>query len=115
MGSASRSPALLRQRTDCRRVQCCDGAAGPRTPDDPTTLTTYAHLWPTAKDQTRKAAAGLVRAAMRIPADSCGLQGHRPRMTCGYALSQKYQGKGDQSGSRFSRNWSRPSTASSVM
>ena len=29
--------------------------------------------------------------------------------------AQKYQGKGDQSGSRFSRNWSRPSTASSVM
>src|SRR6188472_3525523 len=31
------------------------------------------------------------------------------------ASPQKYQGKGDQSGSRFSRNWSRPSTASSVM
>ncbi len=27
---------------------------------------------------------------------------------------QKYQGKGDQSGSRFCKNWSRPSTASSV-
>jgi hypothetical protein len=30
-------------------------------------------------------------------------------------VRQKYQGNGDQSGSRFSRNWSRPSTASSVM
>ena len=30
-------------------------------------------------------------------------------------LRQKYQGNGDQSGSRFSRNESRPSTASSVM
>ena len=35
-----------------------------------TTLSTYAHLWPTAEDQTRKAAAGLMRAAMGIPADS---------------------------------------------
>ena len=35
-----------------------------------TTLSTYAHLWPTAEDQTRKAAAGLMRAAIGIPADS---------------------------------------------
>ena len=35
-----------------------------------TTLSTYAHLWPTAEDQTRKAAAGLMRAAMGISADS---------------------------------------------
>ena len=31
------------------------------------------------------------------------------------AETQYIQGKRDQSGSRFSRNWSRPSTASSVM
>lgn len=35
-----------------------------------TTLNTYAHLWPTAEDQTRKAAAGLMRSALTIPADS---------------------------------------------
>ncbi|MDC5696466.1 site-specific integrase [Intrasporangium calvum] len=35
-----------------------------------TTLSTYAHLWPTAGDQTRKAAAGLMRAALAPPADS---------------------------------------------
>ena len=35
-----------------------------------TTLSTYAHLWPTAEDQTRKAAAGLMRAAMGFTADS---------------------------------------------
>ena len=35
-----------------------------------TTLNTYAHLWPTAEDQTRNAAAGLMRAALTIPADS---------------------------------------------
>jgi integrase len=34
-----------------------------------TTLNTYAHLWPTAEDQTRKAAAGLILAAVRSPAD----------------------------------------------
>ena len=39
-------------------------------PTATTTLSTYAHLWPTAEDQTRKAAAGLMRAAMGIPADS---------------------------------------------
>lgn len=32
-----------------------------------TTLNTYAHLWPTAEDQTRKASAGLMRAALGSP------------------------------------------------
>lgn len=31
-----------------------------------TTLKTYSHLWPTADDRTRQAAAGLMRQAMRI-------------------------------------------------
>ena len=31
------------------------------------TLDTYAHLWPTAEDRTRKAAAGLMDAALRDP------------------------------------------------
>lgn len=35
-----------------------------------TTLDTYAHLWPTAEDRTRAAAAGLLDEALRIPADS---------------------------------------------
>lgn len=35
-----------------------------------TTLTTYAHLWPTAEDQKRNAAASLMRAAMGVSADS---------------------------------------------
>lgn len=39
-------------------------------PTATTTLSTSAHLWPTAKDQDAKAAAGLMRAAMGIPADS---------------------------------------------
>lgn len=34
-----------------------------------TTLNTYAHLWPTAEDRTRAAAAGLMAAAL-APADS---------------------------------------------
>ena len=34
-----------------------------------TTLNTYAHMWPNADDQTRKATAGLMRAALAIPAD----------------------------------------------
>ena len=33
-----------------------------------TRLTTYAHLWPTAEDRTRKAAGGLMAAAL-APAD----------------------------------------------
>jgi integrase len=33
-------------------------------------LDTYAHLWPTAEDRTRTAAAGLMRAAIESPADS---------------------------------------------
>jgi len=45
----------------------------------------------------------------------CGLERSTLRLTCANALVQKYQGNGDQSGSRFSRNWSRPSCASSVM
>ncbi|OBG69247.1 integrase [Mycobacterium sp. E3298] len=35
-----------------------------------TTLSTYSHLWPTAEDRTRRAAAAVMRTAL---ADSCGL------------------------------------------
>jgi integrase len=35
-----------------------------------TTLNTYSHLWPTAEDRTRRAAADLMRAATDPPADS---------------------------------------------
>lgn len=35
-----------------------------------TTLETYSHLWPTAEDRTRAAAAGLMRASVVAPADS---------------------------------------------
>ena len=35
-----------------------------------TTLGVYAHLWPTAEDRTRKAAAAMMRAALKNPADS---------------------------------------------
>lgn len=35
-----------------------------------TTLETYSHLWPTAEDRTRAAAAGLMRASATAPADS---------------------------------------------
>ena len=35
-----------------------------------TTLNTYAHLWPTAEDRTRKAAAGLMAAVLENPADN---------------------------------------------
>jgi integrase len=31
-----------------------------------TTLNTYSHLWPTAEDRTRKAAAGLMRQALEV-------------------------------------------------
>ena len=34
------------------------------------TLNVYSHLWPTAEDRTRAAAAGLMAAATRAPADS---------------------------------------------
>ena len=63
------------QRTDCRRVQCwtVQRALGHTTAT--TTLSTYAHLWPTAEDPTRRAAAGLMRAAMGIPADPLGTAG----------------------------------------
>jgi integrase len=33
------------------------------------TLNTYSHLWPTAEDRTRSAAAGLMQAALGAPAD----------------------------------------------
>lgn len=39
-----------------------------------TTLTTYAHLWPTAEDRTRKAAGGLMATAL-APADSLRTNG----------------------------------------
>jgi integrase len=45
----------------------------------------------------------------------CGPPRPTRPLTCADLEVQKYQGNGDQSGSRFSRNWSRPSTASSVM
>ncbi|WIE76393.1 site-specific integrase [Curtobacterium sp. MCSS17_007] len=35
-----------------------------------TTLQTYTHLWPTAEDRTRSAAAGIMRAVSAAPADS---------------------------------------------
>ncbi|WP_416403468.1 tyrosine-type recombinase/integrase [Arthrobacter sp. LFS091] len=35
-----------------------------------TTLDTYSHLWPTAEDKTRAAAAGLLEEALTISADS---------------------------------------------
>lgn len=43
------------------------------------TLNTYAHLWPSAEDTTRAAAAGLMRAAAKTPADSARTpaQGYR--------------------------------------
>jgi len=41
-----------------------------------TTLNTYAHLWPTAEDRTRKAAQSLMNAAVpEIVADSVRTQG----------------------------------------
>jgi len=36
----------------------------------PTTLNTYAHLWPTAEDRTRRAAGVLLMAVMESSADS---------------------------------------------
>ena len=56
-------------------MQWCDGAACPRTLDGHDHPEYNARLWPTAEDQTRKAAAGLMRAAMGIPADLWGLRG----------------------------------------
>jgi integrase len=35
-----------------------------------TTLRTYSHLWPTAEDRIGKASEGMLRAAVRDPADS---------------------------------------------
>ena len=35
-----------------------------------TTLNTYMHLWPTAEDKTRKAAASMMAGALGAPADS---------------------------------------------
>lgn len=34
-----------------------------------TTLRTYSHLWPTAEDKTRAAAAGIMAASLTTPAD----------------------------------------------
>lgn len=39
------------------------------------TLDTYSHLWPTAEDKTRKAAQGMISAALAVPADSLRTKG----------------------------------------
>jgi hypothetical protein len=40
-----------------------------------TTLSTYAHLWPSAEDRTRQAAAAMLTTALAAPADSVRTSG----------------------------------------
>jgi integrase len=49
-------------------VATVQGALGHASPS--ITLNTYTHLWPTAEDETRAAAAGIIAAALAAPADS---------------------------------------------
>lgn len=43
-----------------------------------TTLNTYSHLWPTAEDRTRAAAAGIMSTVFGNPADSLRTESHAP-------------------------------------
>jgi hypothetical protein len=53
------------------------------------TLTAHSHLWPTAEDRTRAATAGLVAAATRAPADSCGPRRMESSLTRGCVPDQR--------------------------
>ena len=75
---AARAPASLRQRTqhgrrDIVTVQCAMGHSSATT-----TLSTYAHLWPTAEDKTR-AAPSRMAAAVRAVTPRDQVEGSRSR------------------------------------
>jgi integrase len=61
---------LIAQGCDVVTVQRALGHASATT-----TLGVYSHLWPTAEDRTRKAAAAMMSAAFEVPADSVRTEG----------------------------------------